>query len=106
MKTIVLAALLSLVWLPGCEGIAAVGLHGVMSCLVVQRTNEIGIRVALGATRSNILTMVIKQAGMLLAIGLGLGSLLAFAAARRGANAAVRSRTSRSGDDRTGMRSA
>jgi predicted permease len=61
--------------------IAAVGLHGVMSCLVVQRTNEIGIRMALGATRSNILTMVIKQAGMLLAIGLGLGSLLAFAAA-------------------------
>jgi predicted permease len=61
--------------------IAAVGLHGVMSYQVVQRTNEIGIRMALGATRSNILTMVMKQAGALLGIGLGLGSLLAFAAA-------------------------
>jgi putative ABC transport system permease protein len=60
--------------------IAAVGLYGVMSYLVVRRTNEIGIRMALGATRRDILAMVLAQAAKLLAIGFAAGSVLALAA--------------------------
>jgi predicted permease len=61
--------------------IAAIGLYGVMSYLVQRRTNEIGVRIALGARRSDILMMILKEAGALLAIGLAAGSALAFAAA-------------------------
>jgi hypothetical protein len=61
--------------------IAAVGLYGVMSYLVIRRTNEIGVRLALGAQRRDILAMMFSEAGVLLAIGLAMGSLAAFAAA-------------------------
>jgi putative ABC transport system permease protein len=61
--------------------IAAIGLYGVMSYLVVRRTNEIGVRIALGADRRNILALIMRQAGVLLAIGLATGTLLALAAA-------------------------
>jgi putative ABC transport system permease protein len=60
--------------------IAAVGLYGVMSYLVVRRTNEIGIRMALGADRGNILSLVLREAGSLLIVGLACGSVLAVAA--------------------------
>src|SRR5260370_41640574 len=49
--------------------IAAIGLYGVMSYLVVRRTNEIGIRLALRADRGNIVTLVLKDAGPLPATG-------------------------------------
>ena len=62
--------------------IAAIGIYGVMSYLVVRRTKEIGVRIALGAGRSAILAMVLRQGGILLGIGLGVGLLLALAAAR------------------------
>ncbi len=50
-----------------------VGLYGVMTYSVARRTREIGVRVALGASRSSVLGMVLKQALLLVGIGLALG---------------------------------
>jgi hypothetical protein len=61
--------------------VAAVGLYGVMSYLVVRRTNEIGVRMALGATRRNIIALILSHAAKLLIIGCTVGSLLAFGGA-------------------------
>jgi putative ABC transport system permease protein len=58
--------------------IAAVGIYGVMAYLVAQRTNEIGVRMALGATRGNVVAMVLRRAGVMLSAGLALGGLIAW----------------------------
>jgi ABC-type antimicrobial peptide transport system permease subunit len=58
------------------------GIYGVMSYTVAQRTREIGIRMALGARRSQIARMIMGKALRLAAIGVGLGLIGAYAAAR------------------------
>ena len=62
--------------------LATVGLYGVISYMVERRRNEIGIRIALGANRGNVLNLVLREAGVLLVAGLGIGIALALAAGR------------------------
>jgi predicted permease len=57
--------------------IAAVGLYGVLSYTITRRTQEIGIRMALGAQASNVLTMILKEIASLTFLGLALGIPLA-----------------------------
>src|SRR5262249_26535546 len=62
--------------------LAAVGTYGVMSYVVGRRTNEIGIRMALGAARIQIVGMVLRQAGTLVLLGIALGVAAATAGAK------------------------
>jgi predicted permease len=60
--------------------LATIGLYGVLSYTVARRRHEIGIRVALGASRRDIVAMVLREAGMLVAIGVVAGAVLAVGA--------------------------
>jgi len=62
--------------------LTAIGIYGVMAYSVAQRTNEIGIRIALGAGKNSIFRLVVGQAMLLVAISLVLGLVGAFAATR------------------------
>jgi putative ABC transport system permease protein len=62
--------------------LAAVGLYGVMAYTVEQRTNEIGLRMALGANRKHVIAMVLRGALWQVGIGLGLGIPLAVLAGK------------------------
>jgi putative ABC transport system permease protein len=58
-----------------------VGLYGVMTYSVSRRTREIGVRMALGAPRTSVLTMVLRDAAILLISGIALGTVCALASA-------------------------
>ena len=62
--------------------LSLVGIYGVLSFITSQRTQEIGIRMALGANRGNVLWMVVRQAVLLSLLGVAIGLPLAFAAGR------------------------
>jgi putative ABC transport system permease protein len=62
--------------------LAVIGVYGVMAYTVNQRTQEVGIRMALGAQRQDILRMVVRQGLILAGLGLGIGLLLSLAATR------------------------
>jgi len=62
--------------------LAGLGIYGVKGHMVASRTPEIGIRMALGATRRSILTMVLREGAALTLAGLSIGMLLAFGVAR------------------------
>jgi predicted permease len=62
--------------------LAVVGLYGVMSYTVAQRTNEFGIRLVLGADRRAIVGSILREAALLVGIGLALGCALALASTR------------------------
>jgi ABC-type antimicrobial peptide transport system permease subunit len=77
----------SMTWLFACFAgvallLAAIGAYGVVSYSVAQRTFEIGIRMALGATKGNIFAMVLRQSLRLVLAGLAIGIAASLALAR------------------------
>lgn len=78
----VLASRVMRVFSVGALLLAAVGLYSVLAFTVGQRTREIGVRMALGATRRDLLRLVLRQSLWLIVLGLGVGLVLAAVGAR------------------------
>ena len=74
--------------------LAAIGLYGVIAFSVTRRTREIGVRMALGANPAGVLSMVMRQGLVIVAIGLVAGAVLAAAAATAFADCSTASRRS------------
>ena len=92
-----------------CTGLAMaiIGLYGVVAFMAVQRTQEIGIRMALGATRANVMRLILREGFRLTAIGGAVGLAAALGLSRRAGERAVwrepaRSHQLRSGDSAAG----
>jgi predicted permease len=62
--------------------LATIGLYGVLSYSIARRTGEIAIRIALGAPSDRVISMILRETAGLVSVGLGLGGVLAYAAAR------------------------
>src|SRR5581483_8971764 len=77
LRTERLVASLSAVFGGVATLLAVIGLYGVMAYAVLRRTREIGIRIALGALRSNVIAMVMREVLLLIAFGLAAGVVLA-----------------------------
>jgi putative ABC transport system permease protein len=69
--------------------LSLIGIYGVLSFITSQRTQEIGIRMALGANRRQVMTMVLRQAFLLSLLGVAIGLPLAFVAGRLAADQLV-----------------
>src|SRR5262249_12669696 len=61
------------------------GLYGVIAYMVARRRNEIGVRVALGADRAHVIRLVLREAALLMAVGLAIGAGLSLWAGRAAA---------------------
>jgi hypothetical protein len=62
--------------------LSTTGLYALLSCVVAQRTREIGLRIALGAARTNVLWLVLRGAGVMLMAGVMAGTIVGLAASR------------------------
>jgi predicted lysophospholipase L1 biosynthesis ABC-type transport system permease subunit len=66
--------------------LAVLGLYGVIAYMVARRRNEIGVRIALGASRGSVIGLVLREAVLLLAVGLAAGTALAIWAGQAAAS--------------------
>ncbi len=62
--------------------LAAIGLYGVIGYVIVQRTHEIGVRMALGARPADVLALLVRESAVMVTIGIGAGIMLALVVAR------------------------
>ena len=77
-----LLAMLSIFFAVVAALLALLGLYGVIAYGVTKRTNEIGVRMALGAGRGAVLTMILREAAVLITAGIAAGLVIALAAGK------------------------